>query len=51
MVMITPAEFEDKMKELVKTDNKDEIVKLMCDVLVDNGYESGVKVLLKAREA
>lgn len=49
MVMITPAEFEDTMKELVKKDDNDEILRLMCNVLIDNGYGAGVQAFVEAR--
>ena len=50
MVMITPAEFEDEMKRISDSSRESTEMahisadKLMCDVLRDNGYESGVKL-------
>lgn len=50
MPYTTQAEFEDKMKEILKkTDDDTEMFhvyadELMCDVLKGLGYEAGVKI-------
>lgn len=48
MVMITPAEFEDEMKKIMATGNTElghiAADELMCQVLDENGYSSGVKI-------
>lgn len=48
MVMITPAEFEDKMKTISSNSDMDlahrAADELLCDALCDLGYESGVKI-------
>ena len=48
MIMITPAEFEDQMKR-IKMSGETELGhiaadELMCQVLDENGYSSGVKI-------
>lgn len=50
MVMITPAEFEDEMKELTKKKDDAGILLLMCNTLIDNGYGAGVEVLMEMRK-
>ena len=46
--MITPAEFEDRMKYLAKDGYPEErhieADRLICEVLRDLGYEAGVKI-------
>ena len=48
MVMITPAEFEDEMRKIKMTGNTElghrAADDLMCQVLDENGYTSGVKI-------
>lgn len=48
MPYITPAEFEDQMKALVKTGDTEvaheKADELMCKILKAHGYESGVKI-------
>lgn len=52
MIYITPAEFEDRAKEITKKyQHRDyheaeiEIAKLMVETLEGNGYGSGIKLL------
>lgn len=53
MIMITPAEFEDKIKQIKETGfrNGDPYAaeKLMCKALEDNGYYAGVKIYKEMR--
>jgi hypothetical protein len=47
--MITPAKFEDGMRSIASHSTEEDwgiadAADLMCDVLVDLGYESGVKL-------
>ena len=46
--MITPAEFEDRMKQISMKDNLPDALMqvhlLMCDTLEDLGYTAGVRV-------
>lgn len=49
MIMITPAEFEDKMKAIAERHDDVDVAhvaadELMCKALIDNGYEAGVKI-------
>ena len=50
MVMVTPANFEDEMKQIKERYSLDKDAmhraadELMCQALIDNGYASGVKV-------
>lgn len=48
MVMLTPAEFEDKMRQIkeigFRSGEPDAAEKLMCEALEDNGYSAGVKI-------
>lgn len=50
MIYITPAEFEDRAKEIIKKhqdyqEAECEIAKLMVETLEGNGYGSGIKLL------
>ena len=45
MIMMTPAEFEDQMREAVAKKDSSLIIDLMCRALIDNGYESGIRLL------
>lgn len=54
MIMITPAEFEDQMRKISsevdfvgREASRKEAEELMCKVLKDNGYVSGVKIFEK----
>lgn len=54
MIMITPAEFEDQMRKISsevdfigREASHKEAEELMCKVLKDNGYVSGVKIFEK----
>lgn len=53
MIMLTPAEFEDKMKEIkevgFKSGDPYAAEKLMCEALEDNGYYTGVKLYREMR--
>lgn len=53
MVMLTPAEFEDKMRQIkeigFRSGEPDAAEKLMCEALEDNGYSAGVKVYREMR--
>lgn len=53
MIMITPAEFEDKMRQIkeISFRNGDPYAaeKLMCEALEDNGYYAGVKIYKEMR--
>lgn len=46
MIMITPAEFEDEMERLTHVIDPEvrlsKMLSLMCEALIDNGYETGV---------
>ena len=46
--MITPAEFEDRMKKISSEEDEvnryQEAMLLMCDTLRCNGYEAGLNV-------
>jgi len=48
MIMITPAEFEDQMRKIKLTGDTElghrAADDLMCEVLEENGYSSGVKI-------
>lgn len=50
MIYITPAEFEDRAKEIIDKHQdylyvEKEIAKLMVETLEGNGYGSGIKLL------
>lgn len=50
MIYITPAEFEDRAKEIINKHQDypeigDDIAKLMVETLEGNGYGSGIKLL------
>lgn len=55
MIMITPAEFEDKMRAIERKGGsikecRDSADELMCQVLIDNGYEAGVEIFDKMKK-
>jgi len=54
MIMITPAEFEDKIKQIKETGFRSgdpyAAEKLMCEALEDNGYYAGVKIYKEMRK-
>lgn len=53
MVMMTPAEFEDKMREIQRVSFRSgdpyAAEKLMCEALEDNGYIAGIKIYKELR--
>lgn len=53
MIMLTPAEFEDKMRDIKETGFRSgdpyAAEKLMCEALEDNGYSAGVRVYKEMR--
>lgn len=50
MIYVTPAEFEDRAKEIINKhqdypEAESDIAKLMVETLEGNGYGSGIKLL------
>lgn len=54
MIMIMPAEFERKMREISEIDDSEtkhiKADELMCEVLKSLGYEVGVEIFEKMRK-